>query len=84
MNRREFLAIMATLPVLRLAAPLRLACRHDMKEFKRAAKIPGGRQIVFGDQCQRCGDVQLWKQGRVRWGGFAESPNGYSWDDVEL
>ncbi len=84
MNRREFLALMATLPVVRLVAPLRLACSHTWKGFGRSAKIPGGQQMIFGEQCESCGHIKIRKQGRVRWGGFAEAPDSYDWDDVEL
>ncbi len=85
MDRRSFLAILTALPMLRLPAFLRKDCAHEMVDFRRTALIPGGSQLVFGSQCKSCGQIKMKKQGRVRWGGFAESPDSYSWEeDVEL
>ena len=70
MSRREFVALLGTLPVLRLLPGERLGCAHRMAEFKTNKAIGPVREWLKGHQCQDCGHIKVEERVTIRWGSI--------------
>lgn len=69
-SRREFVALLGALPVLRLLPGDRLGCDHRWEPFKRQGSIGPVREWLKGHQCQDCGHIWVSERVTIRWGGI--------------
>ena len=70
LSRREFVALLGALPVVRLAPLLRVRCAHDFRDFQTHKCIGPVREWLRGHQCQDCGQIEVHERVTVRWGGI--------------
>ena len=70
LSRREFVAILAALPVARLPGVTRARCRHHWELFKQHNVDGPIREWVRGRQCQDCGHIRVHERVFIRWGGL--------------
>jgi hypothetical protein len=68
MSRREFVALLGALPVLRLLPGDRLGCQHRMVPFKTAGVRGPIREWLKGHQCEDCGHIKVEQRVFVTWG----------------
>ena len=76
LTRREFVAILGALPVIRLLPGVRLGCQHQWEGFKTHKRdgysldSTGGprHEWLRGAQCQTCGHIRVTERVTVRWG----------------
>ena len=76
LSRREFVAVLGALPVVRLLPGVRLGCHHrwgaGFETHKKAgfSTDRGGplHEWVFGHQCLDCGHIKVAERVTIRWG----------------
>ena len=70
LSRREFVALLGALPVVRLAPLLRVRCAHQMEAFMTHKSIGPVREWLKGHQCLECGHIEVQERVTIRWGGI--------------